>query len=133
MDAKEQIRVLLVDDEERFRVTTSATLKRRGFHVTGAATGFEAVEEVKKTEFDIVVLDVKMPGMDGTEALHIIKTYRPALPVILLTGHGIPVWEHKTYMDCVRYLVKPCDMETLIRMIVRMVAERKEKSEKNAK
>ena len=64
----EDIKVLMVDDEEQFRETTARILKRKGYSTTVAASGEEAVEVLKKFPHDVVVLDVKMPGMSGEEA-----------------------------------------------------------------
>jgi len=82
------IRVLMVDDEEQFRSTTSKTLTRRGFDTTVAESGEAAVKILKESEQDVVVLDVKMPGMDGHEALREIRKIDPHVKVIMLTGHG---------------------------------------------
>src|SRR4030042_1124540 len=86
----ETVRVLIVDDEDRFRATTAAILTRRGFEVKAVGSGIEAIEEVKQAAFDVVVLDVRMPGMDGNEALHEIKNVAPDTAVLMLTGHGTP-------------------------------------------
>ncbi|MDD5206076.1 MAG: response regulator, partial [Desulfobacterales bacterium] len=61
----EKIKVLMVDDEEQFRSTTSKILTRKGYETTMAASGEEAIEALKKTRQDVVILDMKMPGMDG--------------------------------------------------------------------
>jgi len=117
MEEDKAIRVLIVDDEERFRITTKATLKNRGFQVTAASSGFEAVEEVKRSEFDVVVLDVRMPGMDGYATLLEIRLLKPELPVIMLTAYGFPVFEQKAYFGQIYYLNKPCDVDSLAAMI----------------
>ena len=70
---EKKISVLMVDDEEQFRETTAKILGRKGFEVTMAATGEEAIDLLKKMARDVVVLDMKMPGMDGKEALAAIK------------------------------------------------------------
>ena len=69
MEQRRRINVLIADDEDRFRVTTAATLKNRGFQVTAVGSGFEAIEEVKKGKTDVVILDVKMPDINGLEVL----------------------------------------------------------------
>ena len=117
MEKDKAIRVLIVDDEERFRSTTAATLENRNFCVTAVSDGFQAIEQVRHNEIDVIVLDVKMPGMDGNEALLKIKALRPELPVVMLTGYGFPVCESKTYLGRIYYLNKPCDIDTLAAMI----------------
>jgi len=117
MGKDQAIKVLLVDDEERFRSTTTATLENRGFQVTTAGDGFAAIEEVKQSEFDIVVLDVRMPGMDGYATLLEMRRLKSGLPVIMLTAYGFPVFEHKTHYGQIYHLSKPCDMEALASMI----------------
>ena len=112
------IRVLIVDDEERFRATTTTILKKRGFDVMAVGGGLEAIEEIRNRGFDVVILDVKMPGMDGIEALREIKNIKPELEVIMLTGHGTL----KSALAGLRegvfdYLAKPCDIDVLARKI----------------
>jgi CheY-like chemotaxis protein len=109
-----QIKVLMVDDEERFRETTSTLLKKRGFITTIAASGEAAIEVIKKTPQDVVILDIRMGGMDGHEALAEIKRISPAAEVIMLTGHGTPDSAAKALTkDAFDYLNKPCDIDLL--------------------
>lgn len=115
MKATQNIHVLLVDDEPNFRMSATTLFKKRGFNITTAASGTEAVEAIKKGEFDVVVLDVKMPDMDGNEALYAIKKLKPELEVIILTGHG----SSDSVLAGLRegafaYLTKPCDIDLLI-------------------
>ena len=113
------IRVLLVDDEERFAQNLAKLLRGRGFEVSTAfdgATGVAAVEAAGG--FDVVLLDVKMPGMDGIEALRRIKDVSPDTEVLMLTGHA----NVDTGVDAMRegaldYLMKPCDVEDLVAKI----------------
>ena len=85
-----KIRVLMVDDEEQFRSTTSKILTRRGYETTVAESGEAAIQILKKSSQDVIVLDVKMPGMDGHDALREIKKIDPKVQVIMLTG----TWNH---------------------------------------
>jgi CheY-like chemotaxis protein len=110
----QKISVLMVDDEAQFRATTSKLLSRKGFETTLAGSGEEAIEILKKTPHDVVILDIKMPGMDGHQALAEIKQIRPEAQVIMLTGHGATdsareSWEKGAY----DYLSKPCDVNLL--------------------
>lgn len=109
----ETIKVLMVDDEEQFRETTKKLLKRRGFETLLAGSGEEAIDKLKEKP-DVVVLDIKMPGMDGHEALKVIKKQSPDLPVIMLTGHGaMPSAREALVEGAFDYLSKPCDMDLL--------------------
>ncbi|MBW1702415.1 MAG: response regulator [Deltaproteobacteria bacterium] len=111
----EGIRLLLVDDEEEFRGTIAKRLTLRGISPEQAASGEECLSVLEKMPMDVVVLDVKMPGMSGIEALHHIKEKYPKTEVILLTGHA-------TTLDGVEgikagafdYLSKPIELDHLI-------------------
>lgn len=114
METKEKIKVLIVDDEDRFRQTTAAILTRRGFAVEAVGSGSAALEAVRRDDVDVVVLDIKMPGMGGHEALREIKKLKPRIQVIMLTGHGTPDSALAGLRDGVfDYLTKPCDIELL--------------------
>jgi DNA-binding NtrC family response regulator len=114
MTENRKIRVLLVDDEKRFLATTSSALRRRGFDVDTAGGGSEAVLKVWKDDYDVVVLDVKMPGSDGHTVLREIKGLKPDIEVILLTGHGSLESALEGWHDAMfTYLTKPCDIDTL--------------------
>ncbi len=112
------IRILLVDDEINFLNVLTKRLTRRGFKVTTANNGDEAIQALRSNDFDIVVLDLKMEGMDGIEVLKIFKKMVPDLPVIMLTGHGcqIAAEEGQKY-GVLDYLSKPYDFESLIKKI----------------
>ncbi len=119
----EKIRVLMVDDEEQFRSTTAKILSRRGYETSMAASGEEAIAILKKSDQDVVVLDIKMPGMDGHQALVEIKKIKPDLPVIMLTGHGA----EESARDSLKkgafdYLAKPCDIDLLAARIKEAMA-----------
>ena len=104
----------MVDDEEQFRATTSRLLNKRGYDTTIAGTGEEAINILKGKPYDVVVLDVKMPGMDGHEALSQIKDINPETQVIMLTGHGTPDSAKESLIrNAFDYLNKPCDIDIL--------------------
>ncbi len=110
----QQIRVLMVDDEAQFRATTSRILNKKGFATTIAGSGEEAVGILSDTPQDVVVLDIKMPGMDGHEALGKIKEIRPETQVIMLTGHGADTSAKMSLSQgAFDYLNKPCDIDLL--------------------
>ncbi|MFC2014839.1 response regulator [Chloroflexota bacterium] len=79
--------ILIVDDEEMIQVLFKDTLEELGHTVTTAATGTEGLEQVKERDFGLVFLDLKMPGMDGSEILNQIRTIKPNLPVTIITGY----------------------------------------------
>jgi len=112
---EKKIRVLLVDDEEQFVINMAKILKVRGFEVSTAFDGYEAVDAIEhEGRFDVVLLDVKMPGLDGIAVLREIKKREPDTEVIMLTGHatltsGTQAMREGAY----DYLMKPCDIEDL--------------------
>ena len=83
---QEKISLLLVDDERDFLEAAAAALSRRGFDVDTANSGEQAVRMVKQKRPDVIVLDVKMPGIDGVQLFHRLSLVYPEIPVILLTG-----------------------------------------------
>jgi len=108
-----KIKVLMVDDEERFRTTTAKILARKGFDTILAASGEEALEKLTEKP-DVVILDVRMGGLDGHETLKLIKEKLPELPVIMLTGHGdMPGAKKALDTGAFDYLAKPCDVDLL--------------------
>ena len=108
------IRVLMVDDEDQFRATTSKILKRRGYETRVAATGEEAIGLLEESPSDVVILDIKMPGMSGHDVLQKVKTIRPDAQVIMLTGHGtLDSAKESLEKGAFDYLNKPCDIDLL--------------------
>jgi two-component system, OmpR family, response regulator len=81
-------RILLVDDEVTFTSNMSRILSRRGYDVTAVNDGESAIKTIESEEYDVAILDLKMPGMDGMATLKLMKMKRPLLEVIILTGHG---------------------------------------------
>jgi DNA-binding NtrC family response regulator len=109
------IRVLIVDDEERFRTTLLKILMAKGIQATAAPDGAAALAELDRCAYDVVLLDVKMPGMDGIEVLETLRERGCPAEVIILSGHAAI----DTAMAIVRlgafdYLLKPCDIEALL-------------------
>ncbi len=113
-----KIKLLIVDDEAQFRATTKKILDKRGFETVLAGSGEEAIEMLEAKP-DVVVLDIKMPGMDGHETLEEIKKQSPDIPVIMLTGHGaMPSAKKALKEGAFDYLSKPCDIDILSAKIV---------------
>jgi DNA-binding NtrC family response regulator len=108
-------RVLLVDDEEEFVSALSERLRLRGIEADSALNGEEALARLVEKEFEVVILDVLMPGLGGLEVLRQIKTTHPNTQVILLTGHG----STREGIEGMRlgafdYLIKPVDIEEML-------------------
>lgn len=120
-------RVLLVDDEKDFVEMLSLRLGEVGEKVTLAHSGQECLETLEKANIDVVILDIKMPGMDGIETLREIKKRFPLVEVIMLTGHG----STETAVEGMKlgafdYLMKPADFDDLT---TKMEGARKRKDE----
>jgi DNA-binding NtrC family response regulator len=109
------IRLLLVDDEEDFRTTLANRMKKRNIDVTDAASGEEAVGIAGRKPFDVAIVDIKMPGMDGIETLKRIKKIDPLLEVILLTGHAsVEAGIEGIRAGAYDYVIKPCTVGDLL-------------------
>lgn len=111
----EKMKLMLVDDEERFLSTTKKLLSRKGYDVFTATSGVDALENLRTHNIHVVILDVKMPGMDGIETLKTIKSTYPLVEVIMLTGHATV----ESAVDGLKsgatdYLMKPTDVQDLI-------------------
>jgi len=114
-----KISILVVDDEERFALNLVKILRRRGFSADASFDGSHALERVtSQALWDVVVLDVKMPGIDGIETLAELKKVTPDTEVIMLTGHAtVDSGIQAMRMGAFDYLMKPCDTEDLIEKI----------------
>lgn len=124
--------VLLVDDEADFVEIMTKRLKKRSFQVEVAYSGPEALELLATTEkVDIVLLDVKMPGMDGIEALSKIKEHSPLVEVIMLTGHAtVDSAVEGLKLGAFDYLMKPCDIKVLMQKLNAAMERRQEQIDK---
>ena len=118
MDLEQPIRVLLVDDERDFVETLSERLRARKLQSSVAYDGEQALAAVEKEAPEVMVLDLKMPGIDGMEVLRRIKKERPAVEVIILTGHGSKEDERLAKeLGAFAYLEKPVDISVLTRVM----------------
>ena len=114
----DKIKLLIVDDEARFLATLARRLSRRGFQVITAADGPEAVAMARQEKFDIALLDLKMPGMDGGEVLARLKAEHSFLEAIIITGHGtLESAVELTKLGAFGYLPKPYELERLVETI----------------
>jgi DNA-binding NtrC family response regulator len=117
--------VLLVDDEVDFLDTLSERMRTRGMEVATANTGIEALQKVEKEAYDVIILDLMMPGVDGLEALKILKAKRPELQVILLTGHAtVEKGIEAMKLGAMDFLEKPADLSQLTEKIKKAQAKK---------
>jgi DNA-binding NtrC family response regulator len=117
-NGKTTIRILLVDDEEEFVTTLSERMEMRGFDASVAFDGQKAMETLKTRVPDVMVLDLRMPGIDGMEVLERVKKTNPEAQVIILTGHGSYKDEEQARrLGAFDYLQKPVGVDTLVKSI----------------
>ena len=108
------VRVLVVDDEIDFASALTARLSNRGFDAHFVSSGEDALQTLPESPCDVVVLDLKMPGMGGLEALRRIRSGYPDIKVIVLTGHGqVDSGIEGMRAGAADYLLKPVAIETL--------------------
>lgn len=109
------MKMLLVDDESDFRNTLLKRMQRRNVDVRGVDSGEAALEWLAREAVDVVILDVRMPGMDGIDTLRAIKKHHPLTEVIMLTGHAsMEVAIQGMELGAFDYLMKPMDMDELL-------------------
>ena len=119
-----RVKILIVDDEPSHRLMLSAHLKS-GYNVSEASDGFQAVEAVKKQFFDLVLMDIRMPGIDGLEALRQIKAIRPGIVIFIMTAfQSVETAREALRQGASDYIVKPVDAEELLANIEREFAYR---------
>lgn len=109
------MRILVVDDEQEFLSLIQKRLSRRNMEVSTASNGSDALELARQQNFDVVLMDVRMPGLDGLATLRQLKEIRPQLPVILLTGHAsLGVAVNGMELGAFDYMLKPVAINELI-------------------
>ncbi len=117
------LRVLFVDDEEELVATVVERLDLRGIEATGALSGEEALTRIAVQPFDVVVVDVRMPGMGGLDVIRRLKHTHPELAVVLLSGHGAKEdVEVGLRLGAFDYLQKPVDLQDLLEVLGRAAA-----------
>lgn len=118
MSEEKSIKLLLVDDEVDFLKSLSERLSLRAFEVTTASDGKQAIKAAKKGHFDVAILDLRMPGMDGTEVLKVLKDKHKWLEVVMLTGHGsVDSAVEAGKLGAFGYLEKPYEFDNLVGML----------------
>jgi DNA-binding NtrC family response regulator len=123
-------RILLVDDETVFANNMSKLLNRRGYQVTAVNSGDAALQTLMDNSFDVMVLDLKMPGMDGIAMMHEMRKLGLFTEVLVLTGHGsIDSALEAIQLGAYDYLTKPCEIAELVSKI-EAALERKNTKEK---
>jgi two-component system OmpR family response regulator len=121
----EKFKILVVDDEQDFLETIVKRLKTRGIEVAGVDSGYKALEFLDQDNVDVIILDVKMPGMDGIEALREIKKKKPLVEVIILTGHAsVESGIQGMQLGAFDYVMKPVGLDELLEK-ARQAYERK--------
>ena len=125
----EPLRVLIVDDEEELVSALQQRLNLRGFQATGVTTGAEALSYLAETPCDVVLLDVKMPGLGGLELTKRIKEQRPELQVVLLTGWSSAEDARKgKEFGAYDYLMKPVKIDDLVKTLLAAAARLEEEA-----
>jgi DNA-binding response OmpR family regulator len=120
-------KILVVDDEKAMRLSLSEIFTLRGAQVTAAADGREAIELLNQRDFDLMMLDLKMPGMSGMQVLEVAQKVRPGTVVILLTAHAtLDSAISALRRGAFDYLLKPCEPRALIAGVERGLAKRAE-------
>ena len=123
--------VLIVDDEQEFRDLTMKRLGKRDLHCEGAEGGEQALERIKKGDIDVVLLDVKMPGMGGVETLQEIKRIKPLTEVVMLTGHAsVESGIDGMKLGAFDYLMKPMELEPLLEKLKDAYAKKRIQQDK---
>jgi DNA-binding NtrC family response regulator len=118
MEKELEAKVLLVDDEQDFLETLSNRLEMRGLKVSAVTSGEQAVNEAKEQDFDAIVVDLAMPGIDGLETLRRIKADNPNAEIIMLTGHGsIQSGVEAMKLGAGDFLQKPVELSELMEKI----------------
>ncbi len=127
----ETMKIMLVDDEERFLSTTKKLLEKKGYSVMTASGGEAALNALESHAVHVVILDVKMPGMDGIETLKRIKQRFPLVEVIMLTGHAtVESAIDGMKSGAIDYLMKPIGVDELIEKTSEAFEKRQRMEEK---
>lgn len=123
----QEARLLIVDDEAGLRAGLRDLLSNLGYHVEEAASGYEALKLLRSAPYDLMVLDIRMPGMTGIEVMRHAREMYPDLPVIVLTAHAsVDSAIAAVKSEAVDYILKPFDPEDLTATIARTLQERAE-------
>jgi YesN/AraC family two-component response regulator len=117
-------KMLIVDDEETltYSLYQSFIISQRDYEVVTAATGEEAAEKLSNTQFDLVITDIKMPGMDGLELLSLIKSRYPTTEVIVMTAYGSQEKKEEALKKGARfYIEKPFEIKEIKQLVMELL------------
>jgi DNA-binding NtrC family response regulator len=118
-------RILLVDDDRTFRLSTSELLRQDGYEVESVANGTEAVDALKAGRFDIMLLDLRMPGIDGTGLVTALREWGDGIPVLMISGFGtVDAAVHALHAGADDFLTKPVEPDVLSDRVARLLERR---------
>jgi two-component system NtrC family response regulator len=128
MNEERRINVLLVDDEEDLVDLLALRMAKRNIDAVATNSGNEALAEAERRSFDVAVIDLKMPQMDGVEVMKRLKTAQPYLECIMFTGHGTTESALEAgRLEAFRYVMKPCPFDELVEIIRSAYARRRQR------
>ncbi|MCB1184404.1 response regulator [bacterium] len=127
-DDPKPIRLLLADDEEDLVTFLAHRLRKRGYDVTIALSGSEAVSAATELTFDVAVVDLRMPDLDGIKVIEQLKALQPHVEAVMLTGHGghDTAWEAGR-LQAFRYILKPHDFDDLVEVVEEATRHRRDR------
>jgi len=112
------VKILVVDDEKDFRQTLTEALRDEGYRVSEAESGEEAIKKVEGNGFQIILMDIKLPGINGTQAFQAIKRFNPKIVTILMTGYSVEVLVKEALAHgAYACLSKPFSLDEMLTMI----------------
>jgi len=118
-------RILLVDDDRAFRVSTSTLLREEGYPVVEAADGQEAVEALKGGGFDLILLDLRMPGVDGIQIVEVLRRWGEGIPILMISGYGTVETAVKAlHTGADDFLTKPVEPDVLTGKVADLLERR---------
>ena len=121
MSTTPSLQVLIVDDENIVHETLGGFLHEFGHQVESAWDGNEALEILQAKDFDLVLIDVRMPGMNGLALLEKVREIRPRLATVIITGHGDPAMaEEATRLGVLDFLIKPIRLAELLNILAKV-------------
>jgi len=119
--------ILVVDDLQSMRMTLGGILEDKGYNVVTVEDGYQAIEAVKKTHFDVIFMDIKMPGINGVQTFRKVKKIDPKAVVIMMTGYSVEDLVKRAVNEgAYTCLHKPFDIEKVITLVETAAREKKQ-------